>query len=79
MAIPEWISIWNAVKEKYDSGEACVLALEAGADMLLLPDNFTDAYEGVMEAIESGRLTEERIDKSLCRILTLKERYGLLP
>ena len=69
----------NAVKEKYDSGEACVLALEAGADMLLLPDNFTDAYEGVMEAIESGRLTEERIDKSLCRILTLKERYGLLP
>lgn len=69
----------NAVKEKYESGEACVLALEAGADMLLLPDNFTDAYEGVMEAIESGRLTEERIDKSLCRILTLKERYGLLP
>ena len=69
----------NAVKEKYESGEACVLALEAGADMLLLPDNFTDAYEGVMEAIESGRLTEERIDKSLCRILTLKECYGLLP
>ena len=62
-----------------DAGNPSKPAGEAGADMLLLPDSFTDAYEGVMEAIESGRLTEERIDKSLCRILTLKERYGLLP
>ncbi len=69
----------NAIRKKYGSGEACVMALEAGVDMLLLPDDFTDAYEGVMEALESGRLTEERIDKSLCRILTLKTQYGLLP
>ena len=68
----------NAVREKYGSGEACVLALEAGADMLLLPYNFTNAYEGVMTALESGRLTEKRIDESLRRVLTLKERYGLL-
>ena len=68
----------GAVKEKYGSGEACVRALEAGADMLLLPYNFTNAYEGVMDALESGRLTEARIDESLRRILTLKEKYGLL-
>ena len=68
----------GAVKEKYGSGEACVRALEAGADMLLLPYNFTNAYEGVMDALESGRLTEDRIDESLRRILTLKEKYGLL-
>ena len=68
----------DAVKEKYGSGEACVLALEAGADMLLLPYNFTNAYHGVMEALESGRLTEKRLDESLRRILSLKEQYGLL-
>ena len=68
----------SAVKEKYGSGEACVLALEAGADMLLLPYNFTNAYHGVMEALESGRLTEKRLDESLRRILSLKEQYGLL-
>ena len=68
----------NAVKEKYGSAEACVRALEAGADMLLLPYNFTNAY-GVMDALESGRLTEKRIDESLRRILSLKEKYGLLP
>ena len=69
----------KAVHEKYGSREACVLALEAGADMLLLPYNFTNAYEAVMEAVESGRLTEDRIDESLRRILLLKVSYGLLP
>ena len=68
----------SAVKEKYGSGEACVLALEAGADMLLLPYNFTNAYQGVMDALSSGRLTEKRLDESLRRILSLKEKYGLL-
>ena len=55
-----------------------MLALEAGADMLLLPYNFTNAYESVTKAVREGRLTEERIDESLTRILTLKEKYGLL-
>ena len=69
----------DAVHETYGSGEACVLALEAGADMLLLPYNFTVAYESVLRAVKEGRLTEERIDESLNRILTLKEKHGLLP
>ena len=69
----------DAVHETFGTGEACVLALEAGADMLLLPYNFTAAYEAVMQALKDGRLTEERIDESLSRILSLKEKYGLLP
>ena len=68
----------KAVREKYGSGEACVRALEAGCDMLLLPYNFTNAYNGVMKALSSGRLTEARIDESLRRILLLKQRWGLL-
>ncbi len=69
----------DAIHERYGSGTACVLALEAGADMLLLPYNFTNAYNGVMKALEEGRLTQARIDESVRRILLLKEKYGLLP
>lgn len=45
---------------------------EAGADLLLMPENFAEAYTGVLEAIVSGGLTEERIDESLARILKVK-------
>ena len=69
----------SAVYDRYGSGEACVRALEAGADMLLLPNNFTNAYNSVTKAVQNGRLTEKRIDESVLRILSLKEKYGLLP
>ncbi len=68
----------NAVSDRYSSGEACVMALEAGTDMLLLPKNFTNAYNAVAEAVRDGRITEERIDESVKRILSLKRKYGLL-
>ncbi len=68
----------KAVRNLYGSGEASVRAIEAGCDMLLLPYNFTNAYEGVMNALKSGRLSEARIDESVRRILRLKQRYALL-
>ena len=68
----------DAIRDLYGSGEACVLAIEAGADMLLLPYNFTNGYNGVMDALRSGRLTESRIDESVRRILTLKLDAGLI-
>ena len=37
-----------------------------------MPENFAEAYTGVLEAIVSGGLTEERIDESLARILKVK-------
>lgn len=68
----------DAITGLYGSGEACVRALEAGCDMLLLPYNFSNGYNGVMDALESGRLTEARIDESVRRILTLKAEWGLI-
>ena len=68
----------GAVNNRYGSGEACVMALEAGVDMLLLPDNFREALEAVTKAVRDGRIPESRIDESLKRILSLKEKYGLL-
>ena len=47
-------------------------ALKAGADLLLMPADFKEAYNGVLDAVKTGELTEERIDQSLTRILGLK-------
>jgi hypothetical protein len=50
----------------------------AGADLLLMPENFIEAYEGVYNAVTDGTIQESRIDESVLRILTLKIRQGLL-
>lgn len=62
----------GAVVQQYGSGEAAVKALEAGVDLILMPEDFEEAYEGVLQAVASGRLTEERLDQSLRRILQVK-------
>lgn len=64
----------KAVTDSYSSAEAAVKALQAGADMLLMPENFEEAYQGVLEAVNSGTIPEERIDESLERILKVKYR-----
>lgn len=67
-----------AVTDSYTSGEAAVAALRAGEDILLDPLNLDAAFEGVLEAVEDGRLTEARIDESVLRILNLKLEYGVI-
>ena len=42
--------------------------------MLLMPENFQEAYHGILEAVQNGTLTEERIDESVRRILKVKEK-----
>ena len=62
----------KAVTGNYSSAEAAVMALQAGADMILKPANFAEAYAGVMAAVADGTISEERIDESLNRIYSLK-------
>ena len=62
----------GAVTESYDSGEAAVAALSAGADMILMPEDFDAAVQAVKDAVEHETLTEDRIEESAMRILTLK-------
>lgn len=62
----------KAVSGVYSPAEASVKALLAGADMLLMPDDFRAAYHGVLDAVEEGDLSEARIDASVERILRLK-------
>lgn len=65
----------GAVVSQYSSAEAAVMAVEAGCDIILMPADFRAAREGLLEAAASGRITEERIDESLYRILSVKKRF----
>lgn len=62
----------TAITDYYTPEEAAVKALQAGADMILMPEDFETAYNGVLEAVNNGTLTEERIDESLRRIYRVK-------
>jgi beta-glucosidase-like glycosyl hydrolase len=61
----------------FETGEAAVRALEAGADVVLLPPDTKVAIEAIVAAVTSGRLPEARLDRSVARILAEKERLGL--
>ena len=68
----------GAITEHYDSSEAAVKALQAGCDMLLMPSDWYSARQGVRSALEEGTLSEERIDESLYRIISLKQSISNL-
>lgn len=68
----------NTITGTYSSSEAVVMALEAGVDIILMPENFADAIQGVLDAVEDGTLTEERINESVERILNEKKKLGLM-
>lgn len=61
----------------YDTGESAVRALEAGSDVLLMPRSAEQAINGVLQAVQSGRLTRQRIDDSVAKVLSAKARLGL--
>lgn len=67
-----------AITEYYLPGDAAILALQAGADMLLMPENFVDAYNAVLNAVAQGTVTEQRIDESLRRIYRVKCRQKMI-
>jgi len=59
---------------------AAVEAVEAGADLLLIsspPQQQADAYDAVVEAVESGEIPRERVEASVERVLRVKEDYPL--
>ncbi len=67
-----------ALTAQYTEGEAAVLAVQAGADMLLEPSDVDAVYQALSQAVSDGKLTEKRIDESVQRILTAKIDSGLI-
>jgi beta-N-acetylhexosaminidase len=68
----------DAVRKYYTSVEAAINCINAGADMLLCPDTFTEAANGVVLAVQNGQLSEERINESVERILNIKLERGII-
>lgn len=68
----------GAITQMYAPDDAAVQFFLAGGDMLLMPQDLSLAYSGVLEATQQGVITTERIDESVLRILNVKERAGLL-
>ncbi len=61
-----------AITRNFKQADAAVSAIEAGCDMILVPSDFKKSYEGVLNAITEGKLSEKRIDESLTRIFKVK-------
>ncbi len=67
----------GAIVAQYGAGPAAVGALQAGADLLLMPTSVPDAVTAIVTAVERGTVSEARVDASALRILILKARQGL--
>lgn len=71
----------------YGQSEACIESIKAGIDILLMPcvldrvssvDNLDQIIADILAAVESGEIAESRINEAVTRILTLKEKRGVL-
>lgn len=61
----------------YSQGEASVQAIEAGADVLLMPTDPEASIRALMTAVNSGRISRRRIDASAAKIMAAKQKAGL--
>lgn len=68
----------QGVREKYGDDEVAVRALEAGVDQLLMPPDMDTAWNAVLEAVKSGRISTKDLDAKVRRILTLKVKRGIV-
>jgi beta-N-acetylhexosaminidase len=66
-----------AVSSYGSSADVAVQAVRAGVDLLLMPRRSAAAVSGLVQAVRSGRIGMARIDKSVERVLALKDRLGL--
>ncbi|WP_188384662.1 beta-N-acetylhexosaminidase [Ornithinibacillus halotolerans] len=70
----------DAIENHYDIGDAAVLSIKSGTDIILISEHYEDivhTIEKIKMAVQQGELSEQRIDESVERILRLKEKYNL--
>lgn len=68
----------NVIRNNYTYGYAAVSAVKAGCDMIVLPGDFKECYEALLEAVKEGKINEKVINTSVRRILQNKIRRGIL-
>lgn len=67
----------KAISDHFGSVDAAIRAINAGADIILMPVGLEEVVTGVLEAVNKGDIEQEEIDKSVKRILTLKVERGI--
>lgn len=69
----------KSITNNYSAGDAAVKAIEAGNDIVVMPEDLGKAYDAVQRAIKNGTLKESRIDESVERIIYTKLKRGEIP
>ena len=67
----------GAITKNYPNGESAVMAIKAGADLVLFPPDIDAAINAIEAAVKRGDLTENRLNESVRRLLSAKYRLGL--
>jgi beta-N-acetylhexosaminidase len=67
----------RGVASRYGPGEASVLAIKAGTDIVLMPADIDLAIDAIVAAVNRGEISEKRIDASVRRVLQAKQGAGL--
>lgn len=65
----------GAITQEYSAGEAAVKAIQAGVDIVLMPEDYKEAFEAVKKAVDNSEISMDRIEESVYRILKLKQKY----
>ncbi|NCC14757.1 MAG: glycoside hydrolase [Clostridia bacterium] len=68
----------QAITEYYGVGESAVMSVSAGIDIVLMPADLGEAFQALLDAVKEGRISQERLEESLWRILSLKYDKGFL-
>ena len=67
----------HGVTDAYSSGNAAIAAIEAGVDIILMPEVLSEAFDAVVAAVENGTVSEARLNESVYRVLQYKQLYGI--
>jgi beta-N-acetylhexosaminidase len=73
-------ALWQmkAINDNFSADTAALMAFKAGADLLLMPADLDKAYKAILREVNAGSISQERLDESVRRILTLKVRRGII-
>lgn len=66
------------ITDKYSAAEAAVKSFHAGADIILMPQDLPEAYDAILSKVESGKISEKRLNDTVQRILKLKFQKGIM-
>lgn len=68
----------KAISNYYSPKDAAIKAINAGADVLLMTPDFKNVYDHVLESVQNGTISEERINESVERILKVKIKRNIV-